>query len=245
MAKLYKVGGCVRDAILGVKTKDIDFTFVLEDTKVSVEDGWKIMLDYLKSNGFEVFLETPANFTVRAKFPSNHKFAGLTADFVMARKEVGYYEGTRQPILEVGSLVDDLKRRDFTVNALAEDENGNIIDLFGGREHLEMKLLVTPLDPAITFMDDPLRVLRGLRFSITKDLQISPMIISMMFHHDVMKKLTKVVSQERISDEVMKMMKHDTVKTLRLFQKIEKFYEPSFMEIIFKNGMWLMPTTKQ
>lgn len=245
MHKIYKVGGCVRDAILGVKTKDIDFTFVLEDTQMSVEDGWITMLNYLKFNRFEVFLETPQNFTVRAKFPSYHKFAGLTADFVMARKEVGYYEGTRQPILEVGTLEDDLKRRDFTINALAEDEDGNIIDLFEGREHLNTGLLITPLDPVITFMDDPLRVLRGLRFTITKDLIIPPITMSAMFTDGVMNKLVHVVSQERISDEVMKMMKHDTVKTLRLFQEIEKFYEPSFMEIIFKNGMWLMPTIKQ
>ena len=99
--------------------------------------------------------------------PEGYKYQGV-ADFVMARKEVGYIPNTRTPIVEPGNLYDDLSRRDFTVNALAKDpDTGEIIDYFGGLEDIKKKLLRTPLPP---FDDDPLRILRGIRFSITKRL---------------------------------------------------------------------------
>ena len=164
--KIFEVGGCVRDEILGVKSKDIDFTVVLDDTDQTVDEGWDQMVSFLKEEGFQIFLETKDCFTVRAKFPVGHVNEGLVADFVMARKEVGYVLGTRKPILELGTLYDDLIRRDFTVNALAKDMDGNIIDHFDGVEHLKKGLLVTPLNPMKTMMDDPLRILRALRFSL-------------------------------------------------------------------------------
>jgi tRNA nucleotidyltransferase/poly(A) polymerase len=159
----------------------------------------------------------------------------------MARKEVGYVEGTRRPILELGTLKDDLVRRDFTVNAMAEDEDGNLIDLFDGMWALENKMLLTPLDPAQTFLDDPLRMLRALRFSITKDFIIPPKTWSAIFLPTLIDKLEEVVSGERIREEVIKMMQADTVKTLRLFNEIDKI-EPRFMEVVFGKDMWLKPT---
>jgi len=151
--KIFEVGGCVRDEILGVHTNDIDFTVVLDNIEQTVDEGWGQMISFLKKEKFQIFLETKDCFTVRAKFPKGHKNEGLVADFVMARKEVGVIDGTRKPILELGTLEDDLTRRDFTLNALAKDLDGNIIDIFEGRKHLEMGLLVTPLDPAQTFLD--------------------------------------------------------------------------------------------
>jgi len=241
MPKIFKVGGCVRDGLLGVKTKDIDFTFVLDDLNKTVEEGFKEMEQWMIDQGFTIFLSVPEMFTIRAKFPIDHKFAKLDADFVMARKEVGYVKGTRRPILELGTLEDDLVRRDFTVNAMAEDEDGNIIDLFDGMWALENRMLLTPLDPAQTFLDDPLRMLRALRFSITKDFTISPKVWSAIFLPTLINKLEEVVSGERIREEVIKMMQADTVKTLRLFNEIDKI-EPRFMEVIFGKGMWLKPT---
>ena len=164
MPKLYKVGGCVRDAILGIDSKDIDFTFVLDDLSQTVEEGFRKMDDWMTENGFEVFLRVPEMYTIRARFPKGDPNEKLVADFVMARKEVGYIEGTRRPKLELGSLEDDLIRRDFTINAMAENEDGDIIDLFGGQDDLRVGILRTPRDPMITFMDDPLRLLRALRF---------------------------------------------------------------------------------
>lgn len=243
MAQIFEVGGCVRDEIIGVHTNDIDFTFVLENTEQTVDEGWDEMLSHLKTEGFKIFLETKDCFTVRAKFPKGHVNEGLVADFVMARKEVGYIDGTRQPILELGTLEDDLTRRDFTLNALAKDLDGNIIDLFDGQTHLSQKVLITPLEPIKTFMDDPLRMIRALRFSITKGFDIHPTVWNAIFTPGLIEKLSEVVSQERIQGEVMKMMKHDTVKTLRLLSVIDK-KDSSLIEIMFKDKMWLMPTTK-
>ena len=244
MSQIYEVGGCVRDEIIGVHTNDIDFTFVLDNTNQTVDEGWDQMLSHLKNEGFKIFLETKDCFTVRAKFPKGHNNEGLVADFVMARKEVGYIDGTRQPILELGTLEDDLTRRDFTLNALAKDLDGNIIDLFDGQTHLEQKVLITPLEPIKTFMDDPLRMIRALRFSITKGFAIHPTVWNAIFTPGLIDKLSEVVSQERIQGEVRKMMKHDTVKTLRLLSVIDK-KDSSLIEIMFKDKMWLMPTTKQ
>ena len=244
MPQIYEVGGCVRDEIIGVHTNDIDFTFVLDNTDQTVDEGWVQMLSHLKTEGFKIFLETKDCFTVRAKFPKGHVNEGLVADFVMARKEVGYIDGTRQPILELGTLEDDLTRRDFTLNALAKDLDGNIIDLFDGQTHLSQKVLITPLEPIKTFMDDPLRMIRALRFSITKGFDIHPTVWNAIFTPGLIDKLSEVVSQERIQGEVMKMMKHNTVKTLRLLSVIDK-KDSRLIEIMFGGDIWLLPSTKK
>ena len=238
--KIFEVGGCVRDELLGLESKDIDFTVVLDDTSLSVDEGWDKMLKWLRSEGFELFLETKDCFTVRGKFPKGHKNEGLVGDFVMSRKEVGVIPGTRKPILELGTLEDDLMRRDFTVNSLCKDEDGKIIDLFEGIYDLRTKVLRTPLDPMITLLDDPLRMLRGLRFSITKGFIIDSKLWDSMLDPRVLDKLKEVVSHERMREEITKMMKHDTIKSLELLNKI-----PGLMEVVFSNGMWLMPTTKK
>ena len=244
MPQIYEVGGCVRDEIIGVHTNDIDFTFVLDNTDQTVDEGWDEMLTHLKTEGFKIFLETKDCFTVRAKFPKGHVNEGLVADFVMARKEVGYILGTRKPILELGTLEDDLRRRDFTLNALAKDLDGTIVDLFEGKKHLEEGILVTPLNPIKTFFDDPLRMIRALRFSITKGFEIDPEVWDAMFEPGLIEHLKNVVSKERIQGEVYKMMKHDTVSTLRLLAKIDKI-EPKLLEVMFGGDIWLLPSTKK
>jgi len=241
MPQIYKVGGCVRDRLLGLDSKDIDFTFVLDDLNQSVGEGFDEMTEYLQSEGYEIFLSTSEMFTIRAKFPVNHKFKGMVADFVMARKEVGYTEGTRRPILKLGNLEDDLVRRDFTLNAMAEDIDGNLIDLFDGQWALENRLLITPRDARTTMLDDPLRLLRAFRFSITKGFTITPRIWETCLMDSVVDKLEKVVSGERIREEVFKMFKHNTIETLDLMREINNI-NPRIIEIMFGKGMWLKPT---
>jgi tRNA nucleotidyltransferase/poly(A) polymerase len=236
MPQIFKVGGCVRDRLLGVDTNDIDFTFVLDNLDRTVEEGFDIMTKWLEHKEFEIFLSTPDCFTIRAKFPKEHKFAGMVADFVMARKEVGYIEGTRRPILELGTLEDDLIRRDFTVNAMAEDEDGNLIDLFNGQMDLERMILITPLAPKVTFEDDPLRIIRAIRFSITKGFSLS-YLDYFIYHFDYEGKMG-VVSIERIREELLKCFKHDTLKTLEILNQ-----NPKLRDYIFKNNiLWLKPT---
>ena len=237
MPKIFKVGGCVRDKLLEVDSKDIDFTFVLDNLDRTVEEGFDIMTKWLEHKEFTIFLSTPECFTIRAKFPKGDKNEGLVADFVLARKEVGYVEGTRRPILELGTLEDDLIRRDFTLNAMAEDENGNLIDLFGGKEHLRRGLLKTPLDCKITFDDDPLRIIRAIRFCITKGFWMGPYMDGIIQDYDYKNKMS-VVSIERIREELLKCFKHDTLKTLRTLHEY-----PALRNYIFEsNILWLKPT---
>jgi poly(A) polymerase len=242
MPELFKVGGCVRDQILGIESKDIDFTFVVDNLNMSVEAGFASMYKWMSDQGFQIFLSTPDCFTIRAKFPKNDPNSGLVADFVMARKEIGYMEGTRRPILALGTLEDDLIRRDFTLNAMAVSEDGELIDLFGGRADLEKGLLRTPLPAKQTMMDDPLRIMRALRFKITKGFSISDEIWLAMMQPEILDKLRTTVSAERIREELFKMMKADTVATLRLLNLVDSKSIPGFMDLVFGRGLWLKPT---
>jgi len=245
MPKLFKVGGCVRDSFLGINSKDIDFTFVLDNLDQTVEQGFSDMEKWMTEKGFQIFLSTPDMFTIRAKFPKGDPNEGLVADFVMARKEIGYVEGTRRPILVLGTLEDDLIRRDFTLNAMAIDSEGNLIDLFDGMRDLKIGQLTTPLDPKITMMDDPLRILRALRFSITKGFTINSSIWEAFQQPEILEKLRETVSAERIREEIFKMMKHDTPKTMRLLMDVDTHHIPGFIELVFGRGLWLKPTFEQ
>jgi tRNA nucleotidyltransferase/poly(A) polymerase len=124
---------------------------------------------------------------------------------------------------------------------MAIDYDGNLIDLFGGKGHLEARLLKTPLPAEQTMLDDPLRFLRALRFGITKDFEIHQDIFEAMKNPLILEKLEKVVSAERIREEVLKMMKHDTVLTLELFRETEEWL-PGFTSLVFGRGLWLKPT---
>jgi poly(A) polymerase len=240
MAKIYKVGGCVRDEFLGLNSKDIDFTFVLDDLNMSVDEGFKIMEQWMTERNYTIFLSTPEMFTIRAKFPKGHENEGLVADFVLARKEIGYHPGTRRPILELGTIEDDLIRRDFTVNAMAIDEDGNLIDLFNGVEDLKNMVLKTPLPTEVTFNDDPLRILRAIRFSITKGFAIPASMAIKIEMYDYETKMD-VVSLERIREELLKCFKHNTLDTLDGLN-----YFSSLRNYIFKqNILWLKPTFEQ
>lgn len=246
--KFYEVGGKVRDELLGLTSKDVDYVAVPNETLLSqytkAEDMFKVLVDYLTVEGFTIFLITENCFTVRAMFPKEHKYSGV-ADFVMARKEIGYVEGTRTPIVVPGSLYDDLARRDFTVNAIARDEDGTLIDFFGGLLDLNDKLLRTPLDPMVTMMDDPLRILRALRFSITKGFKIHTHVYEAMDQPEILEKLRTTVSGERIREELHKMFKHDTIKAIRRIDDIDENLIDGFHELLFSNGLWLKPTFEQ
>jgi poly(A) polymerase len=238
----YEVGGKVRDEILGLQSKDVDYVAVpdeglLEKYKTAHE-MFGVLQSYLLSQKFEIFLSTPDCFTVRAKFPKDYKYQGV-ADFVMARKELGYVEGTRTPIVVPGTLKDDLERRDFTVNAMAKDENGEIIDLFDGKMDIERMVLLTPLPPKETFDDDPLRILRAIRFEITKGFSLK-YLDYYINNYDYEGKMG-VVSSERIREELLKCFKHDTMRTLDLLDNY-----PTLKRYIFENKlMWLKPTMEQ
>lgn len=242
--ELYEVGGRVRDKFLGVDSKDVDYSVVVHPSWsiMPVDEVFERFVTQIKSEGFKVFVETPDCFTVRAKFPKGHVHEGLDADFVLARKEEYYDTSSRKPVVELGSLHDDLSRRDFTVNAMAETITGEIVDPFNGQRDLMLRTLKTPHNTVESFNDDPLRILRAFRFCITKGFDFSDDIVNAikLFHPDKM----RVVSQERISSELFKMFKHDTVITLRYLRWLEDM-NPYLFKELFKDGLWLMPTNKK
>lgn len=242
MFKFYEVGGKVRDELLGLKSKDVDYVAVpdllLLKKYTEAPEMFKVLSDFLKEQKFEIFLETPDCYTIRARFPKEHKYQGV-ADFVMARKEIGYISDTRTPIVVPGTLYDDLERRDATLNALAKDDNGDIIDFFNGIEDLKNGILRTPLEPIKTFDDDCLRIIRFLRFSITKGFKIEENCFNAMKQYNYQEKMF-VVSEERIREELLKCFKYDSLKTILSLNEI-----PSLRDYIFKNtNLWLEPTNK-
>jgi len=240
---LYLVGGIIRDELLGVKSKDYDYTVVIEnfeDYKTPL-DAYNDFDKEIVKQGYEVFVRTPDMLTIRARFPKDHKLVGQTADFVLARKELGYIKGTREPKVVLGTLEDDLWRRDFTINSLAMDEDGNIVDMFKGQEDLLDGIIRTNSDASISFNRDPLRILRALRFMITKDLELSDEIWKALDVFDA-KKL-RVVSVERKMTELEKMFRHDTMRTMQILKTIDLYNSDLFSAIM--EGFWLLPTNKK
>ena len=232
--------GKIRDEILGLTSKDVDYVAVpnevLLKTHTEASDMFDVLGKFLVDQKFEIFLTTANCYTIRARFPDGHKYEGV-ADFVMARKEIGYVSGTRTPIVQPGTLYDDLERRDFTLNALAKGDDGVIVDHFNGLADLENGILRTPLPCAVTFDDDPLRILRALRFSITKGFTIPKEMWYEIYHYDYDRKMG-VVSAERIKDELFKCFKHDTLET---WSRLSVF--PHLRDYIFSHtDIWLKPT---
>ena len=146
---------------------------------------------------------------------------------------------SRFPVVELGSLYDDLMRRDFTVNALAIDMNANLIDICDGFDDIRLKLLRTPRELNITLMDYSLRVLRAMRFHITKQFEIDGELLTHMTSSDILEKLFTVVSLERIREELTKMFNYSTPKTLRLLNYIES-KSPNFIDKLFTNPLKLV-----
>ena len=242
MFTFYEVGGRIRDEILGIQSKDVDYVAVPRESLIEefpeASDLFDVLVRYLQREKFEIFLSTPSCYTVRARFPQGHVHQGV-ADFVMARKEVGYVPGTRKPVIKPGTLYDDLERRDFTLNALARGEDGLIVDYFGGLKDLEDRVLKTPLETLTTFNDDPLRILRAIRFSITKGFSIPEEMRQCIYEYDYLTGMG-VVSSERIREELYKCFKSDTLETLLLLNEF-----PALRDYVFMNtGLWLKPTNE-
>lgn len=189
----YTVGGYVRDLFLNRQSKDIDF--------VTVGSGIDVAEALANKLGRGAHLCVFQNFgTAQVKYKSTE------IEFVGARRE-SYRRDSRKPIVENGTLDDDISRRDFTINAMAlcvnNDRFGELIDKFGGVEDLQQKIIRTPLDPDITFSDDPLRMMRAVRFATQLNFTIFPETFDAITRnaHRI-----SIISKERINDELMKIM---------------------------------------
>jgi tRNA nucleotidyltransferase (CCA-adding enzyme) len=240
--ELYIVGGYVRDLIMGRVSKDIDFSVVLDNP---ARDPFATMRAELVARGFDIFTESPQFLTIRARAPKdflnfgNVPMRSDTFDFVLARSESDYTDGRRPDRVTPGSLYDDLARRDFTMNAIAIDANGAVIDYFNGQRDIEDRLIRTVGDPIKRFNEDRLRILRAVRFAVTLDFRIdinTGMVIS-RFGSNVSDTF-QGVSVERIREELERAFKHDTLETLSLLDCY------NLTEKVFRNGLRLSATMK-
>ncbi len=189
----YVVGGYVRDLMLGRPSKDVDFLTVGSGIEVAREVARK-----MRGSHLSVF----KNFGT-----AQVKGRDIELEFVGARKE-SYNRDSRKPIVEDGTLSDDISRRDFTVNAMALCVNagrfGELVDMYGGEADLAARVIRTPLDPDITFSDDPLRMMRAVRFATQLGFEIVPETFDAIRRNA---QRISIISRERVMDELMKIMR--------------------------------------
>ncbi|KAA3622157.1 MAG: HD domain-containing protein [Flavobacterium sp.] len=193
----YVIGGYVRDYLLKRgESKDIDV--------VAVGSG----ID-LANKVSQLLPGKPKVVIYKTYGTAMLKSAGIELEFVGARKE-SYSEDSRNPSVEYGSLEDDQNRRDFTINALAlslnESNYGSLLDPFNGFEDLQKKIIRTPLDPDITYSDDPLRMLRAIRFATQLNFQIEQQSLDAITRNATR---IEIISRERIIDEINKILMAD------------------------------------
>lgn len=227
--RFFRVGGCVRDGLLGVPTKDIDFAVQAP--------SFEAMAEAVEARCTKVFRDNDGfvgekYFTIRGLDPELGP-----VDFVLARKDGPSTDGRRPDFVEPGTIWDDLARRDFTVNAMALTDEGELLDPHGGRLDLESGLLRFVGDPRERLAEDALRAFRALRFAITKSFIMTADTVDAL---GGMKPADfNAVATDRIRDELTKMFAKDTRMTLQLLTSFHVL-----LELALDRGLWLKPTTE-
>jgi tRNA nucleotidyltransferase/poly(A) polymerase len=241
--KLYLVGGAVRDRMLGLPTsKDLDF---------AVEaPSFGDMKSELKDRGsFRIYLHVDAFVTLRGSIQRARlgDFGGfldgragrIDADFTLCRAEKMYHDNRHPSVVTPTDIVSDLCRRDFTVNAVAVAEDGVVVDPFGGQYDAANRVLKAVGDPLERFEEDPLRILRGVRFAVTRNLYVTGATKQAM--HDMAPKL-ETVKVERVREELVRAVRHDWRATMLLLM----VDVPMLGHVLAKKfpRLWLKPTVE-
>ncbi len=232
----YLIGGFVRDKLLGRETKDADFVCVGDAIELARETAKNFtpvpQVNYFKTFGTaHIKVLLPGNGNTSSQFKANDEEPWpevFDLEFVGARKE-SYSIQSRKPGVEPGSVKDDQDRRDFTINTLGislnEKDFGKLVDPFNGRADLDNKILRTPLAPAQTFSDDPLRMMRGIRFASQLGFHIEEKTWQGIV--DSAERIS-IVSQERITDELNKI-----VASPKPSVGFDLLYKSGLLKIIF------------
>lgn len=237
MVNIYLVGGAVREIVRGNDSKVKDWDFAVE------AESFDAMRDWLNENGFEIYLEKPEYFTIRARAPRNgFSFAGrdmghLTFDFALCRTDGEYSDGRRPDSVEVGTIHSDLSRRDFTMNAIAMDSSGTLIDPFDGEKDIRLQT-IRCVGSTDRLKEDSLRMLRALRFAVQLEFDLSLNIRNFLLEGENADLLDKI-SVDRIRDELHKMFKLDMEES---FYYLTEY--PWIIRKLVQCGIWLEPTTK-
>jgi tRNA nucleotidyltransferase (CCA-adding enzyme) len=241
--EFYEVGGCVRDSLLGLSSKDVDFSVVApEGAFFTADSAFLAMEAQLAEQGFQIFESRREFLTIRARVPKGHALEARTAvaDFVLARLDGPYSDGRRPDWVAPGSLEDDLARRDFTSGAIAKAIDGSLIDPFGGVSDIENRILRFVGDPEQRIKEDGLRILRGFRFQITKGFDVEESTWDALVSEFAAEMLSKV-SVERVREELVKMFRANTLHSLRLLGELPDYTQ----EAIFRDGLRLDATMAQ
>lgn len=240
MIKLYEVGGSVRDRLLGLEHNDIDYA-------VECENYEEMKRNVEGKLGMKILSEKPEYGTLKAIKGQKNK----SVDFSICRKDGNYSDGRRPDKIEVADILTDLSRRDFTMNAIAifqssyssnlkqkeQEQKEEIIDPFGGVRDIRLKIVRCVGDTKTKLMEDPLRLLRALRFAVTKNMNLDEEIYTVMKDPAFIERLSSCnLSIERRTEEIKKMFSYDTVSSLQIFNTL-----PLTIQTILLKDIKLIP----
>ena len=232
---VYMVGGAIRDEILGIPNKDVDFAV----EAASYDD----MREFIIAHG-RIFVEEPEFFTIRAHIDDLNGIHG-DFDFVLCRREGDYSDGRRPDWVEMGSILDDLSRRDFTINAISRkfypEISTEYYDPFEGIQDIKNGRIRCVGKARDRMREDSLRMLRAVRFSITKNMRFDWEIGEILQDARYLSDLKNNISIDRKRDEIEKMFKFSTLESLRVLTAF-----PELTETIFGDDeLWLKPTNEK
>lgn len=234
--RFAKVGGSVRDQLMGLEPQDVDFVSVPQVEFATAEEAMRALRKDLEASGYVLLKASPQFFCLKVRSPDSS-----VVDFVMARKDGPSSDGRRPDYVLPGTLHDDLARRDFTINAMAIMD-GELVDPFGGENDLHRRTLRFVGDPMQRISEDGLRVMRAFRFMVTKGLDPDEATISALFSSFAAEMLMKV-NVDRIRKEVEKMFLANMRETFEIFSST---YMPIHIyNAIFRDNLRVIPTLKK